>query len=129
MQTVRVKAEGKYVSHSVKANKNVDVSFKMPYTELTNYIQSIQMLNENVTVASKIGADKRPIKLGTFMINSVRIDNDGEGTIKFNSQLDHVDAANINELATRNDEPLFVYMKADIDIGEEGDDDEDLEED
>src|SRR5690606_37656248 len=103
--------------------KSVNVQFKMPYTELTNYIQSVQMLNENVTVAARIGADKKPIKLGSYQINTINIDRDGECKLKFNSQLDFVDASNLNELAGRTDEPLMVLMKANIDI-----DDDDLEE-
>lgn len=123
METVKVKTEAKYVSHDVKANKSVNITFKMPYSELTNYIQTIQMLNENVTVAGKIGTDKKPYKLGTFMVQSIGVDRDGQGTIKFNSQLDFVDSAAINELAGRNDEPLSLLLKADIDI-EQGESDE-----
>lgn len=116
METVKIKTEAKYVSHNVKANKSVDVQFKMPYSELTNYIQTIQMLNENTTMAGKIGADKKPIKLGSFMVSSINIDRDGQGTLKFNSQLDFVDTNAINELANRNDEPLILMLKADIDV-------------
>jgi len=130
MQVIKVKTEGRYTSHNVKANKSIDVTFKMPYTELTNYIQSLQMLNEDVTLAGKIGADKKPLKLGIFMVQKVTVDNDGEGTIKFNSQLDYVEPKNINELASRNDEPLFIFMKATIDIDEsELEEEEDSEED
>lgn len=118
MQTVKVKAEGSYYNHNVRQNKAIDVQFKIPYSELTNYIQSIQMLNEDVKLAAKIGAEK-PATLGTFMINSIKIDNDGEGTIKFNSQMDFVDANKINDLAVRNDEPLVILMKAQIDVEEE----------
>lgn len=123
MKTIKIKTEAKYANHDIKANKSVNVQFKMPYTELTNYIQSVQMLNENVTVAARIGADKKPIKLGSYQINAINIDRDGECKLKFNSQLDFVDASNLNELAGRTDEPLMVLMKANIDI-----DDDDLEE-
>lgn len=116
MRTVQVRTEGQYFNHSVKQNKAVDITFKMPYTELTNYIRSIQMLNENVTLGAKIGADKKVQTLGTFMIHNVRVDGDGEGTIRFNSQLDFVNLKIINELALRNEEPLQVFLKAQIDI-------------
>lgn len=128
-QTIKLKTEGQYVNHGVKANKAIDVVFKMPYAELTNYIKSIQLLNENVTVAAKIGSDKKILKLGVFMIQSINIDRDGEGKIKFNSQLDHVDADAINELASRNDEPLTVLLKADIDVEDAEDAEDDDEED
>jgi hypothetical protein len=119
METVRIKTEASYMNHSVKQNKSIDITFKMPYSELTQYIQAIQMLNENITLAGKIGSDKKPIKFGTFMINGINIDRDGEGKLKFNSQLDFVDPATINELATRNDEPLVLLLRADIDVEEE----------
>lgn len=118
-ETVKIKAEGKYSTHSVKANKNVDITFKMPYSELTNYIKTIQMLNENVILAGKIGTDKKPIKLGTFMVSNISVDRDGQGTLKFNSQLDFVDANNLNDLASRNDEPLILLLKATIDLEED----------
>lgn len=123
METVKLKFEAKYTTHTVKANKAVDITFKMPYTELTQYIGSIQMLNENVTVAAKIGSDKKPNKLGTFMITNISVDRDGQGTLKVNSQLDYVESKSINELASRNDEPMFLFLKADIDT--EGNDEAD----
>lgn len=122
METVKLKFEAKYATHTVKANKAVDVTFKMPYTELTQYIGSIQMLNENVTVASKIGPDKKPNKLGTFMISNISVDRDGQGTLKFNSQLDFVEPDNINQMASRNDEPMILFLKADIEDIEETED-------
>lgn len=118
METVKIKFEAKYNTHTVKANKAVDITFKMPYTELTQYIGSIQLLNENVTIAAKIGADKKPVKLGEFMITNISVDRDGQGTMKFNSLLDHVEAAHLNELASRNDEPMVLFLKADIDTEE-----------
>lgn len=118
-ETVKLKFEARYANHSVKQNKAVDLTIKMRYSELPEYIKTIQMLNENVTVAGKIGADKKPVKLGTFMVHNIGIDREGDGTLKLNSQLDHVNANNINELAARNDEPLILLLKADIDVEED----------
>jgi len=118
METIKVKTEGTYFAHNVKQNKSIDLTFKVPYSELTNYIKSIQMLNENVDVGAKIGADK-PINLGSFMIKNINIDNDGEGKIKLNSQLDFVDSDKINELASKNDEPLMILFKCSVDVEEE----------
>lgn len=126
-ETVKIKTEGKYFNHSVKQNKAIDVTFKLPYTELRNYIGTIQMLNENVMIAGKIGADKKPIKLGTFMVHNISVDRDGQGTLKFNSMLDHVDANAINDLASRNDEPLMILLKADIELEEEDESEQEVE--
>lgn len=127
MEIVKLKFEGKYATHSVKANKSVDMTFKLPYTELKNYIGSIQMLNENVTVAGKIGSDKKPMVFGTFMVHNIAVDRDGQGTLKLNSQLDFVDANSINDLAVRNDEPLIILLKAEIDVEDDSDEDPDDE--
>jgi hypothetical protein len=127
METIKLKFEGKYVDHNVKANKAVNLQFKMPYTELVNYIQSIQMLNENVTVGVKIGADK-PITLGTYMVFNINVDRDGEGKLKLNSQLDFIEGNALNELATRSDEPLSILLKAEIDTEENDEENSDDEE-
>lgn len=126
MEEVKIKTEGQYAGHSVKQNKSVDVNFKVPYSELTSYIQSIQMLNENVEVIAKIGSDK-PLRLGSFMINNINIGNDGEGKIKLNSQLDFVDSEAISQLANRNDEPLKLLFKAQIESEDEDEEEEDEE--
>lgn len=94
---VTTNAVASYNGHGVKTNKNVDLAFKFAYSELTNYIQLIQFLNEDVTIFAKVGDDK-PMNLGTFRIKEIKVDNDGEGTVKFNSMLDFVNADFINSL-------------------------------
>jgi hypothetical protein len=123
-QTVKLKFEGQYSNHNVKANKAVSLVFKMPYTELSNYVQSLQMLNENVIFAIKLSADK-PKKIGSFMIKNLNIGGDGAGTLKLDSMLDYVEPGILNELATRSDEPLFIMLKATIEDDEEPEEDED----
>lgn len=126
MVVVKVKTEASYAGHDVKQNKAVNVTFKMPYTELKNYVGSIQLLNENTTVAVKIGSDK-PMNLGTFLFNGLTISRDGDGTLKFNSQTSAVDLENINDLAVRNDEPMFLLLKADVEDLDDEEDEEDEE--
>lgn len=125
MAKVNIKTEAEYFNHGVKANKAVSLTFKIPYSELTSSVKTLQMLNENMTVGAKLGSDK-PIKLGTFMIKNLNIDNDGEGKLKVDSMIDYVELDNINQLANRSDEPLLIILKADIDVEE--DDDADVEE-
>lgn len=121
---VKVITEGVYVSHGVKKNKSIDLVIKAPYSELRNYIQTIQMLNENVDVSVKIGSDK-PVLLGSFMISNINVDNDGEGKVRLNSQLDFVNANEINTLASRSDEPLKVLFKCKIDSEDESEESDD----
>jgi hypothetical protein len=120
MQQVKLKFEAKYLDHNVKGqNRSVTVQFKMPYSELSQYVQTLQLLNENITVAGKIGADKKPVNFGVFSLNNLNIDRDGEGKVKFNSLLDSIKANELNNLAARNDEPLILFLKADVDTEDE----------
>jgi len=119
MPEIKVKAVGKYHGHSVKPNGAVDLSFKLPYDELTSVVKTLQMLNVNITIMAKIEDDK-PIKLGMLMLKNVTIDHDGEAVLKFNSQLDYVEADNINDLAKT--ERFTLLMKAEIEAETEADD-------
>lgn len=94
---VKTTAVASYNGHSVKTNKNVDLALKFRYDELQNYIQLIQYLNEDVTITVKI-EDGKPMNLGTFRVKEIKVDNDGEGVVKFNSMLDFVNADFINSL-------------------------------
>jgi len=111
-EVIKLKTIGTYNGHNIKANKSVDLSLKMKYSELTNYIQLVQLLNENVAIMAKIGEEKAQ-KLGMFMIKEIRIDHDGEGIVKFNSTLDYVEADNLNGLAG---EILKLMFQAEVEL-------------
>lgn len=129
MTTAKTKFEGKYAKHDVKANKAVNVEFKAPYSELPNCVPALTMLNENTEVAVKIGADKKPLKLGVFLITGVNFGRDGDSTLKLQSQTDSVELDTLNLLVERSDEPLFILLKADIDDEEVDVDDDELDSD
>jgi len=112
---VVIKTIGKYAGHSIKANKSIDLTLKMGYDELPNYIKLIQLLNENINIVVKVG-DEKPKELGMYMIKSIGIDHDGEGTIKFNSSLDYVEPDNLNGLAG---EILKIAFKANVEVESE----------
>lgn len=105
---IKFKAIAKYNGHSIKNNKSVDLNLLFNYDEMVNYIQLIQMLNENIDIAVKIG-DSKPTKIGMFMIRDIKIDHDGQGIVKFNSLLDHVEPDEINTLVG---ETFTVMFKA-----------------
>lgn len=113
---VRFSAIGKYKGHSIRDNKAVDLTLVFMYSELPDYIKCIQLLNENVLVGVKVG-DEKPFKLGSFMIKSIGIDHDGQGTIKFNSMLDYAEANNINLIV--GEEQFKVLFKAEIEVEED----------
>jgi len=115
-EKVKIKTIARYGGHSVRTNGSVDITFKFEYGDLSEYIKTIQMLNENVGVSIK-RSEGRPEKLGTFMVKNISVDHDGEGTIKFNSMVDQCDAGNMHTLY--GDEPFKIMLEADIEESEE----------
>ena len=113
---VEVKVIGKYNGHSVKANQSVDLSIKAGYDQLSQSVQLLQMLNNDVTIVAKV-PDTKPFKLGTFRVQSVNISHDGESAIKFNSMADFTEVDNFTHLI--GSEMVVLKVTADIEIEEE----------
>ena len=123
MQNVKIKTVASYGGHNVNQAGSVSLKLVFSYDTITKYIQAIQMLNENVNLLAVINGEK--IKLGSFMINSINIDHDGAGKIKFNSQLDYVEIDNISKLI--NSDLFKIMLQAEIDV-EENNEEKDNEE-
>jgi hypothetical protein len=113
-------AIGQYNSFNIKNNKSVDLSFKFSYDERINIVKSITFVGQNIEIVAKKGGNK-PVKLGLFTFQELKIDRDGESTIKFNSEVDYVYTENINEIVSK-DELIKVKMKANIIMEETPDD-------
>ena len=122
MQNVKIKTVASYGGHNVNQAGSVSLKLVFSYDTITKYIQAIQMLNENVNLLAVINGEK--IKLGSFMINSINIDQDGAGKIKFNSQLDYVEIDNISKLI--NSDLFKIMLQAEIDV-EENEEEENAE--
>lgn len=124
---IKVKEVVKYGGHSLSANGSVNFTLKAAYSELTNSIKLMQMLNNDVNIKAKIPNGK-PMKLGMFRIKQIIIDGDGESTIKFNGLNDYIEMDNLNLLPLNSDEnkEFVVLMEAEI---EEENNEEDGEED
>ena len=123
--TVKVKEVVKYGGHSLSANGSVNFTLKASYSELTNTIQMMQMLNNDVIIKAKLPAGK-PMKLGMFRIKQIVIDGDGESTLKFNGLNDYIEMDNLNLLPLNSDEnkEFVIMMEAEVEIEEEeGEDD------
>lgn len=122
---VKVKEVVKYGGHSLSANGSVNFTLKASYSELTNTIQMMQMLNNDVNIKAKLPAGK-PMKLGMFRIKQIVIDGDGESTLKFNGLNDYIEMDNLNLLPLNSDEnkEFVILMEAEIEVEEEeGEDD------
>ena len=116
---VKVKEVVKYGGHSLSANGSVNFILKAQYSELSNTIQIMQMLNNDVSIKAKIPSGS-PMKLGFFRVKQIVIDGDGESTIKFNGLNDYIEMDNLNLLPLNSDEnkEFVVLMEAEIETDE-----------
>lgn len=116
---VKVKEVVKYGGHSLSANGSVNFTLKAQYSELSNTIQLMQMLNNDVSIKAKIPGGS-PKKLGFFRVKQIVIDGDGESTIKFNGLNDYIEMDNLNLLPLNSDEnkEFVVLMEAEIETDE-----------
>lgn len=126
--TIKVREVVKYGGHSLSANGSVNFTLKASYSELTNSIQAMQMLNNDVIIKAKLPAGK-PMKLGMFRIKQIIVDGDGESTLKFNGLNDYIEMDNLNLLPLNNDEnkEFVIMMEAEIEAEQEEGEDEDGE--
>ena len=117
---IKVKEVVKYAGHSLSANGSVNFTLKASYSELTNTIQMMQMLNNDVVIKAKLPGGK-PMKLGMFRIKQITIDDDGESTLKFNGLNDYIEMDNLNVLPLNSDENKEFVIVAEAEIeNEEG---------
>lgn len=125
---VKVKEIVKYGGHNLSANGSVNLTFKASYSELTNTIQLMQMLNNDVNIKAKIPGEKA-MKLGMFRIKEIKVEGDGESVIKFNSLNDYTEMDNLNYLPIKGseNEEFAVMMSAEIEIEKEGEENDDEE--
>lgn len=123
MKTVKAKVKEivEYAGHTLSANGNVNFTLKASYSELTNTIQLMQMLNNDVDIKARLPGGK-PMNLGSFRIKQIVIDGDGESKIKLNSLNDYVEMDNLNMLPNNGADvkEFTVLLEAEIEI-EEGD--------
>lgn len=122
MKTVKTKVKEivEYAGHTLSANGNVNFTLKASYSELTNTIQLMQMLNNDVDIKARLPGGK-PMKLGSFRIKQITIDGDGESKIKLNSLNDYVEMDNLNMLPNNGADvkEFTILLEAEIEIEEE----------
>lgn len=107
-----------YNGHSLSANGSVNFNLNAQYSQLTQSIQLMQMLNNDVSIKAKVSG--KVLKLGVFRIKQITIDGDGESKIKFNGLSDYVEMDNLNLLPLQSDEvkEFQVLYEADVEVEE-----------
>ena len=109
-----------YSGHNVSANGVVNLTLLAKYGELTNTIQAMQLLNEDIKIKARLGSSK-PMLLGTFRIKNIMVDGDGESKIKLASTRDAVELDNINALPFSNEDnsEFMIRMEATVEEADE----------
>lgn len=113
-----------YNGHSFRKNGDLDLNFKVDYSEIVNVLSLMRMLNQNIDIQVKLGGGK-PEALGTFQIKNINIDRDGESKIKFNSETTSINPDKLIDL-TEPDTLILLRAQALVESEdfEEGEDDE-----
>lgn len=121
---VKVKEVVTYNGHNLSANGSVNLTLKASYSELTNTIKVMQMLNNDIKIKARIPGES-PMKLGMFRVKDIKIDGDGESVLKFNGLNDYIEMDNLNVLPLNDSDvkEFTILMQADIE-SEEDDEDE-----
>ena len=122
---IKVKEIVSYKGHSISANGSVNFTVKAMYSQLTNTIKLMQLLNNDVTIKAKLPEEK-PMKLGSFRLKQITVDGDGESSIKFNGVVDYIEVDNLNLLPLNNSESkeFTVLFESDIEIEEDAGEEE-----
>lgn len=110
---IKIKSFVKYEGHSVKKNKTVTLKFTAMYSEISNSIKTLQMLNNDVKIIAKLPGES-PIQLGMFRIKDIKFDGDGESTLQFETMSDFAEIDNINKIITSNE--FKIMLEADVEL-------------
>lgn len=125
-QQIKFKVVAKYNGHNVKPSGAVDLNVTVDYSEMKETIQLLQLLNNDIKIDVKKPSEKA-FKLGTFRLQNLQYDHDGQAKIRFNSTSDFVEVDNLNRLIPMEKEERFV-MRFDSLVELEDDEVEDDEE-
>ena len=114
------KVVAKYNGHQVKPSGAVDLNLVCEYGEMRNTIQLLQLLSNDIKLSVKKPSEK-PFKIGTFRLQALNYDHDGQAKIRFNSMTDFVEVDELNRLIPDEKEDRFVVrFAAEVEL-EEGD--------
>lgn len=121
--TIKVREVVKYGGHSLSANGSVNFTLKANYSELTNSIKLMQLLNNDVIIKAKIPG-VGPKKLGIFRIKQITVDGDGESSIKFNGLNDYIEMDNLNMLPLNDSDTKEFAVMMESEVEEENENEE-----
>ena len=121
IENLKLRVVTQYNGHSIKNNGDLDLNFKADYSEIVNVVSLVRMLNQTITVKTKVASGK-PKDLGAFSLKTLSIDRDGESKIKFNSDFNAINPDTLADLL-QPETLITLQCSATVDV-EEGDEDE-----
>ena len=101
-----IKVIGIYNGHTIKRNFDVELKVRFNTEQLPNALQFVAVIGKQVILKAKI--EKNVQHLGTFNLNSLKIDRNGMAFISFMSNSDYVSLEGIEKLLVDEVEILFV---------------------
>lgn len=110
---IKIKGVCSYSGHSINQQGIFNLTLVFAYDELTNIIQLMQCLNEDIELVTKISGETK--KLGTFGIKNIAINSNGESKVKFTSFVHSVETDNINRLVSAEYFKIGFISRIDID--------------
>lgn len=117
-KTIKAKLSGQYNGHNILRNGGVNIRFTFGYSEISEYVKFLQILNQNISL--KVKLDDEIIDLGTFTIKAIKVSGDGECTVTFDSEVDSCKLTHVSDLIGAQ---LFISATASIEL----EDDEEYE--
>lgn len=111
---IKIKSVCSYSGHSINQQGIFNLTLVFAFDELTNVIQLMQCLNEDISIVVKVSSENKI--LGTFGIKNITINTNGESKIKFTSLVHSVEIENVNALVGA--EYFRIGFKSTIDIDE-----------
>lgn len=123
IEPISVNAVVENGGYTFSSNGNINFTVKTNYDELVNVIKTLQMLNSDIDIRSKL-IDEKPKKLGDFRFKQVVILDDGQAKLKFTGLSDYVNVTNLNSLPLSTDDTkLFkLHLSAEIENEEDEND-------
>lgn len=109
---IKIYSVCEYAGHSINNAGVVNLNLIFDYSELTNVIQMMQLLNEDIEVFCKINAETK--KIGNLGIKDIKINSNGESKIKLSSLIQSVDISTINELIEQDN--IKIAFRANINV-------------
>ena len=106
---IKVKQMVSYNGHSLSANGSVNLTLNAQYSQLSESIKLMQLLNNDVELKAKVSG--KVLRLGIFRFKQYNIDGDGDSKLKFNGLLDYIEMDSLNMLPLNSDDsPEFAIQ-------------------